>query len=60
MLVREDLPRLLRARPECVDAWLSGAPGPRIDGFFRNVLWFLTGVGIACYAPFMRRPDRVL
>jgi hypothetical protein len=60
MLVREDLPRLLRARPECVDAWLAGAPGPRIDGFFRNVLWFLTGVGIACYAPFMRRPDRVL
>jgi hypothetical protein len=60
MLVREDLPRPLRARPEYVDAWLSRLPMPRSDGFLRAVLWFVTGVGIACYAPFMRRPNPAL
>lgn len=63
MLRREDLPRLLRARPECVDAWL-GSRGSRlraVGASLRGARALRTacaraaaGAAIAMYLPFMR------
>jgi Uncharacterised nucleotidyltransferase/Peptidase S24-like len=55
MLMREDLPRPLRARPEYVDAWLSGVPVPHDDGGLHAFVRFLTGCAILTYTAFMRR-----
>jgi hypothetical protein len=70
MLDREDLPRPLRARPECYDAWL-GAPRKRFRALLeaasprsldtsnhprlRPIARALSGLVIACYVPLMRR-----
>ena len=55
MLLREDLPRPLRARTESVDAWLAGVPPPAAGDVLRGVLRVFAGIAIAMYAPFMRK-----
>lgn len=53
MLVREDLPRPLRARIAYADARLSGAPRQPSDAA-RNALYALSAAAISVYVKFMR------
>jgi hypothetical protein len=55
MLLREDLPRPLRARTEYVDAWLAGVALVPPAGKLRAVQRVCTAIAIAAYVPFMRR-----
>lgn len=64
MLVREDLPRPLRARTFCVDAFVASAETPLRDalvasrengGGARSLCYVLAGAGIAAYVKLMRR-----
>jgi hypothetical protein len=55
MLVREDLPRPLRARVECADAWLAGVALVPSAGKLRAAQRVCTAIAIALYVPFMRR-----
>ncbi len=73
MLVREDLPASLRARPECVDAWLAaqhervkavfsasfaGDPAPKLHLYMRAVLRLCAAAVTSIYGRFMNLRGR--